>query len=86
MNTPIDKVKQHFREQVSGTELQGPLHIDEWDLDVFYKKKINLNQMSEITELANGGKMLEAVVVGIITRALDEEGKPLFKKADKQFK
>jgi hypothetical protein len=83
MTSPIDRVKTHFREQLSEDNLSGPITVAEWATDVYYKKKITLNQMSEITELAASGKTLEAVVMGIIGRALDENGVPLFKKADK---
>ena len=80
----IDQAKQHFREQMTEDSLQGPIVVPEWgNAEIYYKKKINFNQMSEIAELVQSGKTFEGVAMGIIIRALDAEGKPIFKKADK---
>jgi|DEB0MinimDraft_6_1074348.scaffolds.fasta_scaffold11666_6 hypothetical protein len=81
--TPIEKAKGHFRELTSGS-LRGPLHVEEWDLDVYYLPVVSLKTMSEAMELQQKGKMVEAFAALLQARALDENGKPLFTKSDQR--
>lgn len=77
----ISKVTSHYRSKIGG-ELQH-IHVPEWDLDVYYRPVSTLKHESQIVELHGQGKAVEALVVSIINKALDKEGKPLFAQADK---
>lgn len=82
MTTPIEKAKAHYRAVMEGA-LYGPIHVDEWELDIYFKPSMTLAQQSEIYRLTQENKHMEALIQTIIVRSLDEDGKPLFKKADK---
>lgn len=77
----IQKAQGHFRNKLSN-ELKKH-HVEEWDLDVYYRELSNLRTESKIVELAQAGKSVEALVQTIISKALDAEGKQLFTQYDK---
>lgn len=78
----IDNAKAHFK-SILAQGLQGPLDVPEWGLKVYFKPATTFHQESRIVELTSQGKQVEALVEGLIMRALDIDGKPLFNKADK---
>lgn len=78
----IDNAKAHYKE-VLGAGLQGPIKVPEWDVDVYYKPSANFTQQAQVIELHQAGKSVEALVMTLILRALDADGKPLFNKANK---
>ena len=82
MSSAIDKAKAHFK-SVLDKGLLGPIDVPEWELEVYYRPTISLAQQSEMIKLNQEGKQTEALVVMLIARALDGEGKPIFKKMDK---
>lgn len=77
----IDRVTNHFRNQLSG-ELKKH-HVEEWGLDIYFRQITTLKQESKIVELSAQGKSVEALVETIIQKALDADGKALFKPLDK---
>lgn len=77
----IDKVTKQFQTKI-GAELKKH-HVAEWELDIYFRDVTTLRQEAKIVELASAGKSVEALVETIITKALDQEGKPLFTQADK---
>jgi hypothetical protein len=83
MSKLIDKATAHF-ETVLAQGLCGPIHVPEWDADVYYKPSTTMFEESKIIELTQQGKTTEALVTTLIMRARDEEGKHLFGAADKQ--
>lgn len=78
----IDKAKKHYKTQIE-RDLCGPLHVPEWDLNVYYRNTMTMGQQSQILDLHQQNKLGEATIMLLIIRALDEEGKPLFSKMDK---
>ena len=78
----IDRASAHFRNILS-QGLQGPIAVPEWQTEVWYKPATTFAQEAKIVELTSQGKTVEALVEGLIMRALDRDGKPLFAKADK---
>jgi hypothetical protein len=82
MSTVLDKAKSHFREKISGG-LKGPVDVPEWECQVWYKPATSFHQESKVIELQQAGKTVEALVHTLISRALDENGKPIFKIVDK---
>lgn len=77
----IDKATSHYKSKLSGE--MKKIHVPEWELDIYYRPLTNLRQEAEIVELTKQGKSVEALVVSIINKACDEEGNPLFVKADR---
>jgi len=83
MTNVLENAKSHFR-SIIDKGLMGPIIVPEWgDAEVYYRPTISLHQQSESIKLNQEGKQVEALVVMLIARALDAEGKPLFKKAEK---
>ena len=78
----IDKAKAHYKEVLSAG-LQGPIRVPEWDAEIYYKPSANFSQQAQVIELHQAGKSVEALVMTLILRALDSEGKALFSKANK---
>lgn len=82
MSKLIDKATAHF-ETVLAQGLKGPIHVPEWDAEVYYKASTTMFEESKIIELTQQGKTTEALVTTLIMRARDAEGQPLFTGADK---
>ena len=77
----IDLVKKQFQARIAGK--LNHYHVEEWDMDVYYRNITTLKQEAKIVELSTQGKNVEALVEAVITKALDEDGKPLFVQYDK---
>ena len=78
----IDNAKAHFKTRLSAG-LQGPIKVEEWGIDIWYKPLMSMSQQSQIFELYQSGKASEAAVQLLIIRALDADGTPHFNKLDK---
>lgn len=81
MKNPIDKMTGHFRQKIAGD--MRKVHVEEWDLDVFYKTTNTLKEEAELVKLAQEGKTVEALVETLITKAHNQDGTKMFKKVDK---
>jgi hypothetical protein len=77
----LDKAKGHYRSQVGG-ELMS-IEVPEWETTVYYRQYSNFMTEQKIIEYHNGGKLAEALVETLIQKALDEDGKKLFRQADR---
>lgn len=77
----IERVKKQFQAKISGK--LNHYHVEEWDLDVYYRSTTSLKQEARIVELSTQGKNVEALVEAVIAKSLDEAGKPLFSQYDK---
>jgi hypothetical protein len=78
----LDKAKTHYKSQMSA-DLRGPIRVEEWDAEIYYRPTMSMAQQSSILELHQQKKIGEATIMLLIIRALDADGKPLFNKADK---
>lgn len=80
--TVLNKAKAHFREIANkGT---GSISVPEWDTTVYWKiGGLNFASQNKIMELTTQGKNAEALVEMLILRALDGDGKKMFKLMDK---
>ena len=81
----LEKATAQFREKISG-ELQFVL-VPEWGepdkpLKVYYKPEINFKAQGKILALFKADKDEEAVCQSLIIKALDEDGKHIFKQTD----
>lgn len=77
----IEKAVQDFQSKVSGG--LNSVEVPEWDTTIYYKRTWSLKQQEPVNRLNSQGKATEAVVETLIIRALDEDGRPVFKRADK---
>ena len=81
----LEKATAQFREKISG-ELQFVL-VPEWGepdkpLKIYYKPAINFKAQGKILALFKADKDEEAVCQSLIIKALDEDGKHIFKQTD----
>lgn len=83
MSKVLEAAKAHFKD-VLAQGLKGPIHVKEWGgVNIYYKPATTFHQEAKIVELQAQGKTVEALVMTLILRALDENGKQLFAIADK---
>jgi hypothetical protein len=78
----LNRAKAHFRELMA-QGLCGPIDVPEWDVKIYYKAVTNFHQEAQIVELTQQNKTVEALVMTLILRALDDQGRPIFNKAEK---
>lgn len=76
----LDKATAHYQSQLK--EMKS-YYVEEWDTTIYYRSTSSLQAESEVVELTRKGKSIEALVVSIINKARDENGKHIFKKLDK---
>jgi len=81
MTNPLDKMTSHFRTKISGE--MRKVHVEEWDVDIWYKEVNTLQEESKLIELAQKGKTVEALVETLITKSRNADGTKMFKKLDK---
>jgi hypothetical protein len=77
----LEKAKAHYRAKLSAEP--KPISVPEWELEAFIKPGISLERLGEIMQCANENKTAEAMVLTIVYRLIDEEGKPIFRKNDR---
>jgi hypothetical protein len=83
----IEKATAQFRERLNG-ELQS-IEVPEWsDKDnpfkIYFKPLINFKAQEKIYALVNAGKASEAICQTLVIRALDIDGKHIFRQHDIQ--
>ena len=76
----LDKAKAHYQAQLK--EMKS-YYVEEWDTTIYYRATSSLAQEAEVVELTRAKKSIEALVVSIINKARDENGKMLFSKHDR---
>lgn len=77
----MSKATGHFKSKMNnGLEC---FEVKEWDAKIWFKPSATIKQTEAMMKLHQEGKTMEAMVEVLIMRALDEEGAPLFKSADK---
>lgn len=82
MSKVLANAKKHFHSLNSG-DLES-IEVSEWGTTVYWKKGgLNFAQQSKIIELTNQGKTAEALVEMLILRAIDSDGKKMFKPVEK---
>lgn len=81
MTSVIQKATSHYQNQIAG-EMRS-FEVPEWETTIYYRPLSTLKQEAEVVELTKQGKSVEALVVSIIAKARDAEGKLLFSKHDK---
>ena len=75
-----ENAEAHFRDKLSGELLS--LEIPEWDSTIYYKSAITGNQQTQIYKLYSQDKQIESVYMSLIKRAMDENGKPIWRAVE----
>ena len=83
MTDILSRAKAHYRDRLSAP-LQY-VEVPEWPDEkgeptkIFYRSSMTLSEQQEILALNQAGKVGEALIATLIAKALDEDGKKLFK-------
>ena len=81
-NPVLDNAKSHFS-KIANKGMES-LEVPEWETTVYWKVGgLNFASQSKILEQQQAGKTAEALVDMLIMRALDEDGKRMFKQGEK---
>ncbi len=82
MNPVLSKAKTHFAE-ISNKGMDS-MHVPEWDTTVYWKiGGLNFASQSKIIELQQKGQSAEALIEMLIMRALQQDGKKMFRPMEK---
>ena len=81
MSKTLEKISQHYQSAIAGG--LDKIVIKEWDMEVYCKKTYPFKDEAKIIELQSQGKTVEALVETLIVKALDKEGKRIFRDPDR---
>ena len=80
MSAIITAAKVHFSERMSGFRC---LTVPEWgDAKIYYKSSMNFRDQGAVLKLHGDNKPADAVIMTLILKAMDKDGKRLFTKSD----
>ena len=80
MSTIKENAKTHFSERMSGLRC---LTVPEWgDGKIYYKQSMNFRDQGAVLRLHADNKPADAVIMTLILKALDKDGKKLFSKSE----
>ena len=79
----LQSARGHFKDQLAG-ELNS-IKVPEWDTTVYYKNISTFVQEQKIIELHAKGELVSALVETLLQKALNKDGKQLFKNADRDI-
>ena len=82
MSDITKNITKHYQSIIGG-ELEK-YHIEEWDMDIYFRKTYALHDEIRIVELQNKGKTVEAMVESLLIKARDKHGKRLFQDAHRE--
>ena len=78
----INSATSHFKTKL--TDKLEWVDVPEWDnAKIYFKSSANLKQTEEVVALYRDNKIAEALVIVLITRALNEDKTKMFTNADK---
>ena len=69
MSTTLDKITKHYHKEIDGDLTK--LHVEEWNMDVFYKRTYPFKVEAKVLECQSKGQIVEALVESLIQKALD---------------
>ena len=80
MSTIKEAAKDHFSEKMFGL---GCLTVPEWGgSQIYYKRSMNFRDQGVVLKLHGDNKPADAVIMTLILKALDKDGKKIFTKSD----
>jgi hypothetical protein len=77
----LKNARGHFRDQLAGD--LNKIEVPEWETTIYFKNISTFAQEQKVLELHAKGELVAALVETLIQKALDKDGKNLFKQADK---
>lgn len=77
----IQKAKSHFKEALAGDNKS--IEVPEWETTLYFTTVTTFAQEQNVVKLHQEGKITEALVETLISRALDKDGKKVFKGPDR---
>ena len=82
MNNPVlDKAVEHFKNRnIDGMK---EFYVKEWDTTIYYKRVGSFKDQSAVMSLHQQGKIVEALVETIVTKARTKNGTKMFALADR---
>lgn len=76
----LERATAHYQDRIKN---MASFEVEEWGVTIYHRPVSTLAQEAEVIELARRNKTTEAMVVTIINKARDENGKAMFSKHDK---
>lgn len=71
----------HFKAKMTGELMK--YHVPEWGCDIYYRATANMETEARIMSLTQTGKSAAALVESVVLKALDENGRRIFKDSDR---
>ena len=81
MTDVMKKISKHYKEMVTG-DLQK-MEVPEWDMDIYYRTTNSFADERKMIECQAKGQIVEALILSIISKARDKNGKKIFSEAHK---
>ena len=84
MSDILTRAKLHYRDRLA--EPLRFVEVEEWPDEngepsrIYYRQSMSLQQQQEVLSLNQAGKVGEALVATLIAKALDADGKALFRQ------
>lgn len=77
----LEKISQHYQKAIAG-DLEK-IEVKEWDMDIYCRRTYPFKDEAKVIELQAQGKTVEALVESLIVKALDKDGKKIFRDTDR---
>jgi len=77
----LEKISQHYQQAIAGD--MEKIEVKEWDMDIYCRRTYPFKDEAKVIELQAQGKTVEALVESLIVKALDKDGKKIFREADR---
>lgn len=81
MTDVLKKISQHYQSAIAG-DLEK-IEVKEWDMEIYCRKTYPFKDEAKVIELQAQGKTVEALVESLLVKALDKNGKKIFRDADR---
>tara|TARA_B110001450_G_scaffold136504_1_gene128168 strand:- start:1282 stop:1617 length:336 start_codon:yes stop_codon:yes gene_type:complete len=75
-----ENAKSQFSDKING--VLGCVEVPEWGEKIYYKPAISGIKQGQIMSLYDKGKIVESVCMSLIMRALDKDGKSIWKPSE----
>lgn len=82
-NPVLAKAIEHFKNRNEAE--MNEIEVPEWDTTIYYKNVGTFADQSKVMQLHQQGKVVEALVETIITKARTKDGKRMFQPAERTY-
>ena len=80
MSELLEVIEAEFAEKLAVIKT---IEVPEWKITIHFRQSMTFKQQAEILALTNKDRHVDAIVMTLILRALNEDLDPLFKPIDK---